>query len=125
MAKPENDPIKKLGEKLNEMMNKEKLSRKNLKPTSSEPSIAQLVTEGNTLLDEETKSTATEKKSDTVPEAELKVNPYYAARLIVLKRMDAWHRNEVLRMEQEKNKDNRFYDDFVIQQRIEGDRLSA
>lgn len=124
MAKPENDPIKKLGEKLQEMMKREKLSRKNLKPTVSEPSIAQLVAEGDALLEEEIKPTVEEKKS--VPaEAELKVNPYYAARLIVLKRMDTWHRNEVLKMEEEKNKDNRFYDDFVVQQRIEGDKLSS
>jgi hypothetical protein len=125
MDKPDDDPIKKLGEMLQELINKEKLSRKNLKPTLSEPSIAQLVAEGNLLLEEETKTAVVTKKKSVPVEIGPKVNPYQSARLIVLKKMDAWNRNEILRMEKENDINNRIYDEFVTQQRIEGDNLSS
>lgn len=96
--------------------------------------IKYLAAEGMKLLDAEvvakpakpakaaSKKTDAGKLSDTLGLASK--NPYIRARIMVLKKLPAWKRNEIERMEQSNNLDNPHYAAFVREVAILGDELS-
>ena len=125
----DDENIKKLSDKLRELaQRKTAQERKNLKPTKHQPTIAEMIAEGEKLLREDAKVKAitglaapTKKKIDRPPTNQ---NPYVQARHQVLSKYPQWRRNEIAEMEKTGNLDNKFYADFVKDVSIEGDRLS-
>jgi hypothetical protein len=98
-------------------------NRKGLKSTKAVPSIAQLIKEGDSLLEKDTTPKpprVTTKSKKTTPST----NPYILAREKVLNSFDTWKKNEILTMERTNNKNNRWYEDFVSRVSYEGDQLS-
>ena len=51
-------------------------------------------------------------------------NPYIKARIQILKKYPEWKRNEVLKMEEKKNTNNRFYEEFCREVTDLGNKLS-
>jgi len=120
MPPKNDDSIKKLGERLKELaaqMEAKKL-KTNLPP--KQPTISDLVAEGNRLLAEETK----EKPAPIEVPASTE-NPYIQARNMVLKKLPEWKRHEIENMEKSGNLDNDYYRDFVHQVAVKGDQLSS
>lgn len=125
----DDDNVKKLSEKLRELaMRKTANERKNLKPTSRIPTIAEMIAEGEKLLREDAKVKAvtglaapTKKKTDLPPSNQ---NPYVQARHQVLSKYPEWRRNEVAEMEKTGNLNNQFYDAFIKEVSVLGDKLS-
>jgi len=52
-------------------------------------------------------------------------NPYVRARIVILQKLPAWRRNEIAEMEKTGNIDNKFYEEFVHEVAILGDKLSG
>ena len=121
MGKSKDDSIKNLGDKLREMSLN---SRKGLQATTAIPTIAELIAEGNALLEQEAKNPQPKKKTSNKSPAASKKNPYLQARLNVLNAYLEWRRNEVAKMEKEGDVENRFYRDFLKSVQEEGDKLS-
>lgn len=125
----DDDNVKKLGEILKDLaMRKAANERKNLKPTSRIPTIAEMIAEGEKLLREDAKVKAvtglaapTKKKTDLPPTNH---NPYVQARHQVLSKYPEWRRNEVAEMEKTGNLNNQFYDAFIKEVSVLGDKLS-
>lgn len=115
-----------LGKKLQRLADENHIySRKGLKPTPTQPTFAQLVAEGDALIEKESKKSKKESSPPSETNKPTSLNPYAVAREKVLAKMDEWHKKEILRMEAEGNKDNRFYDEFVRKVRELGDTLSS
>lgn len=79
------------------------------------PTITQLIEQGNKML-------ADEKKS---PVATSMDNPFFRARIQILAKYPAWRKSEIERMERDNNKDNRYYDEFVREVAALGDTLKV
>ena len=120
----DDDDIKRLSNNLRRLMNaaeKEKLQ--SLQPTTPQAiSISQLVANGDAIIKQEAEDSV--KKMSTAEEITSK-NPYAQARIIVLKRMPAWKRNEIAEIEKTGNKDSRAYGEFIKLVADEGDKLSS
>jgi hypothetical protein len=125
----DDENIKKLSDKLRELaQRKTAKERSNLKPTKHQPTIAEMIAEGEKLLAEDLQ---VKKAIGTSPEKPPKANipptssnPYLQARHKVLQAYPQWRRNEVAEMEKTGNLDNKFYAAFIKDVSIEGDRLS-
>jgi putative SOS response-associated peptidase YedK len=125
----DDENVKKLSEKLRELaMRKTANERKNLKPTSRIPTIAEMIAEGEKLLREDAKVKAvtglvapTKKKTDLPPTNQ---NPYVQARHQILSKYPEWRRKEVAEMEKTGNLNNQFYDAFIKEVSVLGDKLS-
>ena len=122
MAKMNNDNLKKLKEKLQELAKLE-IQRKTSAPaTLATPvTISQLVAEGDRIIQEEAEEQV--KKMSTAEEISSK-NPYIKGRIDVLKKYPAWKRNEITEMEKNGNINNHSYDRFVKDVEEAGDKLS-
>jgi hypothetical protein len=125
----DDENVKKFSEKLRELaMRKTANERKNLKPTSRIPTIAEMIAEGEKLLREDAKVKAvtglvapTKKKTDLPPTNQ---NPYVQARHQILSKYPEWRRKEVAEMEKTGNLNNQFYDAFIKEVSVLGDKLS-
>lgn len=98
-----------------------------LMPTHKE-TIAELVSEGNKLLELEVKNPSkkpTVKSSLENSLAATDSNPYIRARAQILKAMPAWRQQEIEEMESKGNTNNRFYEDFVKNVTDLGNQLSS
>lgn len=96
------------------------------KPDHKE-TLAELIAEGNKLLELEskkTKKTFPVKSSLENSLAATDSNPYIRARAQILKAMPAWRQKEIETMESTGNTDNRFYEDFVRSVTDLGNQLS-
>jgi hypothetical protein len=126
-------------DKLVNEQNTNLFSRQGLKSTVKLPTLAELVAEGDAIIEAEERAkraanTMVKKgESQTAPTApapmvkEIKpivsTNPYVIARENILKKMDNFCRKEILEMERTGDKDNRIYNEFIVEVRKEGDRL--
>ncbi len=97
--------------------------RDNLKPLNKLPTIAELVAEGDRLLEEEERL-----KSPPPPPEPIKLvkgkNPYSLAKDIIIRKLPAWKRREIEEMEKTGNINNRTYDDFIRQVHDLGDTMN-
>jgi hypothetical protein len=120
-TKNNDDSLKKLGDKLRAWEAQEALKAKKKIPVQTVPneSIAQMVAEGNAIIEKEN-----EVNIKKMSPAVLSNNPYVKARIIVLKQLTGWKLKEINRMEMENDKDNRLYAEFVENVAKEGDKLS-
>lgn len=131
-----NDGLDNLKRKLDKAIqdqNSNIFSRIGLKSPLREPTLAELVAEGDAIIEaeERTKRAATTilKQQEAMPKSAPKAetpksnNPYVIARETILNKMDKFCRNEILEMERTGNKDNRIYNEFITEVRKEGDRL--
>ena len=87
-----------------------------------------ILKDGYRLLAEEEK---TNKKPLESPAKKLETalgeksnNPYIKARIQILKKYPEWKRDEVLKMEEKKNTNNRFYEEFCREVTDLGNKLS-
>lgn len=86
---------------------------------SKEPTIQELINQGNILLAKDNvKTSVSELKNAIVDD---KTNPFLRARIQILKGMNAFQRNEIEMMERTNYKDNRWYDEFCHQVRLLGE----
>lgn len=118
MANPNKDNLnnlKKLGEKLKVLAQLE--AEQN--PFKGNPTIAQMLKEGNAILVDEAKKSAVEEKKSVL------TSPYAEARRLALKSMPGWKRNELLAMESKHDLENRLYNDFIKDVAKKGDELSG
>ena len=124
----DDENVKRLGEKLKKLaLRRTANERKNLKPTSSIPTIAEMIARGEKLLKEEAKvkaitDLATSQKKTNLPPIDQ--NPYIRARHQVLSKYPNWRRNEIAEMEKTGNLNNHFYDAFIKDVSDLGDKLS-
>jgi hypothetical protein len=109
----QDDNLKKYRERLKQF------SQEDLTPPSRELTIDEIAAEGEKLL----------AKSSTPPPVEVKRpvsknNPYFQARNQLLAKYPDWKQGELLKMERERNTNNRFYMEFVEEVIFLGDQLS-
>jgi hypothetical protein len=116
--KPDKDSIntlKNLIDKLNVLSQLE--SEQN--PFKGNPTIAQMLTEGNAIIAKEAEKAKEEEKKLVLP------SPYAEARRLILKSLPGWRYKEIMTMEASKDLNNRSYDEFVAMVAKKGDELSG
>lgn len=89
-----------------------------------QPTISELVAEGERLLKEEAlqfKSQVISKEKLETKIETLSSNPYVKARIEILNKMTPFHRREIEVMEKEGNINNRFYEEFCHNVRLLAD----
>lgn len=89
----------------------------------NEPSLDELIAEGDRLLEEEAKANLQKKKTKSSSKSKSK-NPYHQAREKILSDMDPEKRKHILRLEKENKKDSYQYEDFLKEIQKLGDQLS-
>lgn len=96
----------------------------NLPIPDHEESIAELIAEGDRLLEQESKKKIAPKASTPLTKTSSN-NPYFQARLKILSAMDPEKRQLIERLEKEGKKDTRQYQEFIQEIQKLGDKLSS
>jgi hypothetical protein len=110
------------------------LSRRNLPIPDHKETIAELVAEGNRLLEQDEKKPSPVVKPSVLPVPTSPMlssdskNPYIKAIIQLLNQWKkdprtAWKAEEIENMKKKKNTNNRHYDEFVHEVRLLGDTL--
>ncbi len=88
--------------------------------------IPEIIAEGNKIIESETVPTTenSSEKKKTVKPVLNESNPYVKARNEILKSMPSWRSREVLEMEKTDNKNNRYYEEFVVNVTTLGNKYS-
>lgn len=89
--------------------------------------MSHLAMEGEKLLAAEPKKVKAKKDDTKKLEKTLAIsskNPYIRARVQILEKMSKWKREEIHQMEQSGNINNRFYEDFVHEVTLLGNKLA-
>lgn len=93
----------------------------NLPIPDHEESIAELIAEGDRILEREAKKNTT--KASTPSTKPPVNNPYFQARLKILAAMDPEKRELIERLEKEGKKESRQYQEFIQEVQKLGDKL--
>ena len=104
--------------------------RQNLKCTTNIPTLDELINEGELLLkaeEKEASKTSSKKEGKRLEKklGSMSSNPYIRARIEILNKMKEVDRKEIETMENTKDVNNRFYEDFVKQVRILGEKYES
>jgi hypothetical protein len=97
----------------------EQMGGRKISPSQKELTLDELAKEGATLLVQDTKNPPTTDKKKEDPK-----NPYVLAHAQVLAKLSPWHQKEILRMEKNKDTNNRHYNEFARKVIEIGDGLS-